>query len=143
MFFKTRKVLLFSLLVVALLVTACGGGAANNATQAPNASGKGTVKLTLGAYTTPREAYGEIIPLFQKYWKDKTGQTVTVEESYQGSGAQSRAIVEGFEADVAALSLEADITRIEKAGLITHDWRTEPHGGMVSTSVVAFAVRKS
>jgi sulfate transport system substrate-binding protein len=67
---------------------------------------------------------------------------VTFEESYQGSGAQSRAVVEGFEADVVALSLEADITRIEDAGLITHDWRSEPHGGMVSTSVVAFAVRE-
>jgi sulfate transport system substrate-binding protein len=98
--------------------------------------------LTLAAYTTPREAYGEIIPLFQTYWKDKTGQTVTFEESYQGSGAQSRAVVEGFEADVVALSLEADVTRIEKAGLITHDWRSEPFGGMVSTSVVSFAVRE-
>jgi sulfate transport system substrate-binding protein len=38
--------------------------------------------------------------------------------------------------------LEADVNRIEKAGLITHDWRSEPFGGMVSTSVVAFAVRE-
>jgi len=66
---------------------------------------------------------------------------VEFEESYLGSGAQSRAIVEGFEADVAALSLEADITRIKDAGLITHDWHNEPHNGMVSDSVVAFAVR--
>jgi sulfate/thiosulfate-binding protein len=143
MFSKTRKSLFLTLLLVALVATACGGGAAtgsNNATQAP--ASQGDIKLTLGAYTTPREAYGEIIPLFQKYWKDKTGQTVTIEESYQGSGAQSRAVVEGFEADVVALSLEADITRIEKAGLITHNWRSEPFGGMVSTSVVAFAVRE-
>src|SRR6266496_1113015 len=143
MFFKTRKALIFVLLVIALIATACGGGAANNnATQESGTAGKGAVKLTLGAYTTPREAYGEVIPLFQKYWKEKTGQTVTFEESYQGSGAQSRAVVEGFEADVVALSLEADITRIEKAGLITHDWRSKPFGGMVSTSAVAFAVRK-
>ncbi len=94
-----------------------------------------------GAYTTPREAYREIIPLFQQYWKEKTGQEVTFEESYLGSGAQSRAIVEGFEADVAALSLEADIDSIAEAGLITHDWHSLPHNGMVSTSVVAFAVR--
>lgn len=99
------------------------------------------VKLTLGAYTTPREAYREIIPLFQQDWKEKTGQEVVFEESYLGSGAQSRAIVEGFEADIAALSLEADITRIVEAGLITHDWRSVAHQGIVSTSVVAFAVR--
>lgn len=146
MFFKTHKTLILSFLLVALLATACGGGATAtspaNENAAPATADAGEVKLTLGAYTTPREAYGEIIPLFQKYWKDKTGQTVTFEESYQGSGAQSRAVVEGFEADIVALSLEADITRIEKAGLITHDWRTEPFGGMVSTSVVAFAVRE-
>jgi sulfate transport system substrate-binding protein len=136
MFFKTTKTLILSLLLLALLTTGCGGG---KSTEAP---ASGEVKLILGAYTTPREAYGEIIPLFQKYWKDKTGQTVTFEESYQGSGAQSRAVVEGFEADIVALSLEADITRIEKAGLIAHDWRSEPFGGMVSTSVVGFAVRE-
>ena len=145
MFIKKYKTLLLSFLLVALLATACGGSGTqapsnDEATQAP--ANAGEVKLTLGAYTTPREAYGEIIPLFQKFWKDKTGQTVTFEESYQGSGAQSRAVVEGFEADVVALSLEADVNRIEKAGLITNDWRSEPFGGMVSTSVVAFAVRE-
>src|SRR5215510_7366229 len=109
------------------LLTACAGAPAsqpaNPATQPTSAAAQpappGAVKLTLGAYSTPREAYKEIIPLFQKEWKQKTGQDVTFEESYQGSGAQSRAVVEGFEADVAALSLEADITRIQKAGLIT------------------------
>ncbi len=144
MLFKTHKTLLLSLLLVALLATACGGGATATTTSDKNSAPAeaGEVKLTLGAYTTPREAYGEIIPLFQEYWKNKTGQTVTFEESYQGSGAQSRAVVEGFEADIVALSLEADITRIEKAGLITHDWKSEPFGGMVSTSVVGFAVRQ-
>ena len=98
--------------------------------------------LILGAYTTPREAYGKLIPIFQQQWKEKTGQDIAFEESYLGSGAQSRAIVEGFEADVAALSLEADINRIEKAGLITHDWKDNPTKGMVSDSIVVFAVRQ-
>src|SRR6187399_1199009 len=82
------------------------------------------VTLVLAAYTTPREAYAEIIPLFQAYWLEETGQTVTFEESYLGSGAQSRAVEGGFEADIVALSLEADVTRIVDAGLITHDWKT-------------------
>jgi len=143
MFSRLHRTLIISLLLVAIVTTGCASGAQSteaSATDAP-ATG-GDVKLTLAGYTTPREAYGEIIPLFQAYWKEKTGQTVTFEESYQGSGAQSRAVVEGFEADVVALSLEADIIRIEKAGLITHDWRSKPYGGMVSTSVVAFAVRE-
>lgn len=130
-----RMTMLLILPAVAGLLAACGGSAA------PTESTGGPIKLTLGAYTTPREAYSKIIPRFQAEWKAKTGQEVTFEESYQGSGAQSRAIVEGFEADVAALSLEADITRIVEAGLITHDWKSKPNGGMISTSIVVFAVR--
>lgn len=140
MFPRWYKTLLFSLLLIALLTTGCGGGEPTQVSEGPGTGGE--VQLILAGYTTPREAYKEIIPLFQAYWKEKTGQTVTFEESYQGSGAQSRAVAEGFEADIVALSLEADITRLEKAGLITHDWRSEPFGGMVSTSVVAFAVRE-
>lgn len=139
MIFKLPKYLLMPLLTIALLATGCSGG--GQATSETGTNGD-EIKLTLAAYTTPREAYEEIIPLFQAHWTEQTGQTVTFEESYQGSGAQSRAVVEGFEADIVALSLEADVTRIENAGLITHDWRSKPFGGMVSTSVVAFAVRE-
>ena len=131
-----------------LPVSACTGpAAAPSGQEAPAQSGNPPqspgepVKLILGAYTTPREAYQELIPIFQKQWKEQTGQEVVFEESYLGSGAQSRAIVEGFEADVAALSLAADIDRIVKAGLITHDWESGPTKGMLSDSVVSFAVR--
>lgn len=142
MFFKLKKSLIISMLLVALVMAGCAPS--TSATEAANeepASG-GEVKLILAGYTTPREAYSEIIPLFQQKWKEETGQTVTFEESYQGSGAQSRAVAEGFEADIVALSLEADVIRLEDAGLITHDWRSETFGGIVSTSVVAFAVRE-
>lgn len=125
------------ILVLTSLVAGCGNAETGNAS-----AGSGSAKLILGAYTTPREAYGKIIPLFKEQWKQKNGQDVTFEESYLGSGAQSRAIVEGFEADVTALSLEADITRIEKANLITHDWRKVGAKGMVSTSIVVLGVRK-
>lgn len=130
------------------LFAACAGPVANSTTSTDaggstaGESNAGALTLTLGAYTTPREAYAELIPIFQAQWKEQTGQEVVFEESYLGSGAQSRAVVEGFEADVVALSLEADITRIVNAGLITHDWKGGPTKGMVSQSVVAFAVRK-
>jgi sulfate transport system substrate-binding protein len=132
--------------LICLPLAGCASSApAPSDQQSPAQSGSpsqdGQVKLILGAYTTPREAYQELIPIFQKQWKEKTGQDVIFEESYLGSGAQSRAIVEGFEADVAALSLAADIDRIKKAGLITHDWQSGPYKGMVSNSIVSFAVR--
>jgi sulfate/thiosulfate transport system substrate-binding protein len=136
---KRSVAFVVSILFVAMLVVGCAGPASGTGSNNPSG---GQVKITLGAYTTPREAYREIIPRFQQQWKEQTGQTVVFEESYLGSGAQSRAVVEGFEADIVALSLEADVTRIERAGLITHDWKAKPYGGMVSTSVVSFAVRK-
>lgn len=102
-----------------------------------------TRELILAAYSVPKEAYERhIIPAFQKYWKQKTGQDVRVRSSYGASGAQARAIMGGFDADVAVLSLEGDVDQIAKAGLITHDWRKAPHGGMISASVVALGVRK-
>jgi sulfate transport system substrate-binding protein len=137
MFSKLQKTLVVSFLVMAILISGCSGNASNEASGTND-----EVKLILAAYTTPREAYRELIPIFQQQWKEQTGQTVTFEESYQGSGAQSRAVAEGFEADIVALSLEADVIRLEDAGLITQDWRSKPFGGMVSTSVVALAVRE-
>lgn len=137
---------LTAFLLLSIAMSACGGTPAGSTPGASGAQAPATSQqpaaLILGAYTTPREAYGKLIPIFQKQWKEKTGQDIAFEESYLGSGAQSRAIVEGFEADVAALSLEADINRIEKAGLITQDWKNNPTKGMVSDSIVVFAVRK-
>jgi len=131
----TAKWGLISIFVLAFAVfhQGCTGG---------QESGAGNVTLILGSYTTPREAYGKaLIPAFQAYWKQKTGQEVEFQESYQASGAQSRAIIGGFEADIAALSLEGDIDKISEAGLITHDWKSAPNRGMVSTSIVVIAVR--
>lgn len=100
------------------------------------------VTLTLGAYTTPREVYGrELLPAFARHLDSTTGRKVQFAESYLGSGAQARAIAGGFEADVAALSLEPDIESLVRAGLITHDWKQTSANGMVTRSIVVIAVR--
>jgi len=131
---KSKCRILMVITILAVSLAACSPAAEESTGD--------QVNLILAAYTTPREAYGEIIPLFQAYWLEETGQQVTFEESYLGSGAQSRAIVEGFEADVVALSLEADVNRIQNAGLITHDWKTVENQGIVTTSIVSLAVRE-
>ncbi|MBU1339618.1 MAG: sulfate ABC transporter substrate-binding protein [Acidobacteria bacterium] len=98
--------------------------------------------LTLGAYTVPREVYEKVlIPEFTELWLKKTGQTVKFHESYIASGAQSRAIEQGFEADIASLSLEKDMDRLKDAGLILHDWKSGVTQGFVTRSVVAIAFR--
>jgi sulfate transport system substrate-binding protein len=124
-----------------VLLAGCGTGEGRESGAASGAAPR-VRTLTLGAYTTPREVYGrKIIPAFQRDWKARTGEEVRFEESYLGSGAQARAIREGFEADVAALSLAPDLGTLEDAGLIRHDWRAGPNGGIVSRSIVVIGVR--
>ncbi|HSN05573.1 MAG TPA: sulfate ABC transporter substrate-binding protein [Nitrospira sp.] len=123
--------LLFPLTLISMLVSAASAIAGE-----PR-------ELTLAAYSVPKEAYErKVIPAFQRHWKQKTGQDVRIRSSYGASGAQARAIIGGFEADVAALSLEGDLDQISKAGLISHDWRAGAQKGVISASVVAFGVRK-
>jgi sulfate transport system substrate-binding protein len=117
------------------------GGAASAETKTGQAAA-GPLSITLGGYTTPREAYGAILPVFRDTWAKPRNQELTFRESYLGSGAQARAIVGGFEADVAALSLEPDIDVIKKPGLITHDWKTGPYSGIVTRSIVVIGVRE-
>jgi sulfate transport system substrate-binding protein len=137
-----------------LALAACGGAdrggdkapaaPASEAAPKPSDAPAGGATLTLGAYTTPREAYGKaILPAFAKQWADQHGgQKVEFRESYLGSGAQARAIASGFEADVAALSLEPDIEKVREAGLLKHDWKAGEGGGMVTRSIVVIGVRK-
>jgi sulfate/thiosulfate transport system substrate-binding protein len=95
--------------------------------------------LRLVAYSTPREAYGKLIPAFQ----DTTaGKGTSFEQSYGASGEQARAMIAGLKADVVAFSLEPDMTSLVKAGLVAKTWNQDRFGGMVSRSVVVFAVRK-
>ncbi len=132
---QISKPMLVLLVLSCVILTACNGGQ-KSSTEAES------VTLVLGAYTVPKDAYQqEIIPAFKKMWKEKTGQEVQFQESYIASGAQSRTIAAGFEADIAALSLEQDVTRLAKKGLITHDWKNKKYKGFVSRSLVVMAVR--
>jgi sulfate/thiosulfate-binding protein len=96
------------------------------------------VTLTLVAYSTPREAYEAVIPLFQE---TPEGTEVQFETSFAGSGEQSRAVEGGLPADIVALSLEPDITRLIEPGLVAEDWNADEYNGMVSDSVVVLAFR--
>ena len=98
--------------------------------------------LVLAAVSEQREVYGDLIPLFQKHRFETTGKRVDVRASFLSGGVQSRAIAAGFPADVAALSKESDLARLERAGLITRDWRAGKIRGITARSVVVIAVRE-
>ncbi len=109
---------------------------------APSASDPSEDVLTLGAYSVVREAFHEgLIPAFAEAWRAKTGRAVRFEESYNGSGAQARAIASGFDADIAVLSLESDMDLLVKAGVVEKGWNSGPNRGMVTRSLVVIGFR--
>mgnify|MGYP003407075205 CR=1 FL=1 len=134
------------ILLVAAALLGCGGKSAPSSTDQGSpqaAAASAPISLTLGGYTTPREAYGAILPAFAEQWAKPHHKELTFKESYLGSGAQARAIAGGFEADIAALSLEPDLEVVRKAGLITHDWKKQgAHAGVVTRSIVVIGVRE-
>jgi sulfate/thiosulfate transport system substrate-binding protein len=118
--------------LVALLAGGCGGSSSDSGSG-------GGANLTLVAYSTPEEAYRELIPAFNK---TPEGEGVGFDQSYASSGEQSRAVEGGLPADVVEFSLEPDITRLVDAGLVAADWNQNEYRGMVTDSVVVFMVRK-
>jgi sulfate/thiosulfate-binding protein len=120
-------------------ITTLLGGLVLAAALAVGASGATKdVRLTLVAYSTPKEAYGKIISAFQK---TTAGKDVSFDQSYGASGEQSRAVENGLYADVVAFSLEPDVTRLVKEELVPVGWKKDGFGGMVTRSVVVFVVR--
>ena len=102
----------------------------------------GPQTLTLVSYAVTKSAYDEIGKRFAAEWKSKTGQTVTIKGSYGGSGSQTRAVIDGLEADVVNLAMAADVNKIEKAGLINPGWQKEaPYNSVPVNSTVAAFVR--
>jgi sulfate/thiosulfate transport system substrate-binding protein len=116
------------LAVAALVATGCGA-----------TGGGGGNRLSLVAYSTPREAYAALIPAFRK---TAAGKGVTFSQSYGASGDQSRAVAAGLPSDVVALSLAPDMSKLADAGLVAKNWNSDQYNGMVTDSVVAIAVRK-
>src|SRR5580765_1721492 len=96
------------------------------------------------SYDPTRELYQEYNAAFAKYWKAKTGDTLSVKSSHGGSGKQARSVIDGLEADVVTLALAYDIDEIaEKAKLLPADWQKRlPHNSTPYSSTYIFLVRK-
>jgi len=96
------------------------------------------------SYDPTRELYQDYNKEFIKYWKEKTGEDVGVQQSHGGGGKQTRAVIDGLEADVVTLALSHDIDQIaERAGVIPKDWQTRlPNNSLPYTSTIVFLVHK-
>jgi sulfate transport system substrate-binding protein len=99
--------------------------------------------LTLVSYAVTQAAYEKIIPKFAEKWQAEQNQEVVFDQSYGGSGSQTRAVIDGLEADIVALALALDTQKIEKAGLIESGWEQEvPNNGIVHKSVATLVTRE-
>lgn len=96
------------------------------------------------SFDPTRELYDDYNAAFAKYWKKKTGQTLTIQQSNGGSGKQARAVIDGLQADVVTLALAYDIDAIaQKAKLLPDNWQSQfPDNSTPYTSTIVFLVRK-
>jgi sulfate/thiosulfate transport system substrate-binding protein len=124
----------------AAALAGCGGSSDAPGGSAGSGSGKsGGTQLALVAYSTPKKAYDALTTTFSQ---TATGEGVTFSQSFGASGSQSRAVDSGQPADIVAFSLEPDITRLVKDGIVGQDWSANPEKGISSDSVVVLVVRK-
>jgi len=102
------------------------------------------IRILNTSYDPTRELYKQYNSAFAKYWKDKTGDDVVVEQSHGGSGKQARTVIDGLPADVVTLALAYDIDSIsEKADLLPADWQKKlPNNSAPYTSTIVLVVRK-
>jgi sulfate transport system substrate-binding protein len=110
-----------------VLSSACSGGDSG-----------GADKVAIVAYSVPKPAYDDLQAAFVK---TDAGHGTTFSSSYGASGAQSKSVSNGQDADYVGFSLEPDMTRLVP-DVVAKDWNNGAGKGMVSDSVVVFVVRK-
>jgi sulfate/thiosulfate-binding protein len=137
------------LAALAALAVGCGSNSTPTGAAATAASGKSSkepVELLNVSYDPTRELYEEFNPAFVKYWKEETGQDVTVKQSHGGASKQAASVIEGVPADVLTLAIAYDIDQIVKKTdppLLPADWQSRlDKNSCPYTSTIVFLVRK-
>jgi sulfate/thiosulfate-binding protein len=132
-----------ALVATALVVVAAGCGGASDevggGAAAPASADGETTNLSLVAYAVPKVGFDKVIPLFQQ---TPEGAGVTFSQSYGASGDQSRKVENGLETDVVNFSVEPDVTRLVKAGLVDENWNANEYRGIPFGSVVTIVTRQ-
>lgn len=127
-----------------LLAGAGAGLAAGVVPALAQAQAGKTVTLLNVSYDPTRELYKDINAAYAKYWKDRVGQSLVINQSHGGSGKQARSVIDGLQADVVTLALAYDIDEIaSRARLLPANWQSRlPQNSTPYTSTIVFLVRK-
>ena len=137
---RSRLRLLVPVLALSLLAAACGSDKPKSSpTTVKGGAAPLSGKINLVAYSTPQQAYADLIKAFNA---TAEGKDVSFSQSFGGSGDQSRAVVAGQPADVVEFSLEPDMTRLVDANMVAANWNSNQYKGILTKSVTVFAVRK-
>jgi sulfate/thiosulfate-binding protein len=108
------------------------------------AASAASLSLLNVSYDPTRELYVHIDAAFTKQWTAQhPGDTLKINGSHGGSGAQARSVIEGLDADVVTLAVASDIDAIAAQGLISPSWQSRlPYNSTPYTSTIVFLVRK-
>jgi len=120
-----------------LLLTACGGD--DSGSEGSSGTESEPVTLNIVGFAVPEAAN---VAIAEEFNKTDEGANVSFKSSYGASGDQSRAVAEGLAADYVHFSVASDVTRLVDEGLVADTWADGDTKGIVSSSVVVFAVRE-
>lgn len=124
---------------LALTLAVVGAACGSSDSDSDSSGGGGSTTLSIVGFAVPEAANKAIA---DEWAKTPEGEGVKFKTSYGASGDQSRAVVSGLEADYVHFSVSSDVTRLVDEGLVAETWDEGPNRGIVSTSVVVFAVRE-
>src|SRR6185369_14630339 len=103
----------------------------------------GDITITLYGFSIMKESLEKaIFPGFMAKWKQQHGQTVQFQSSFAGSETVTNQILRGAPAEIAILSIERDVQRLQKEGFVTADWHSLPGKGIVNKTPFVIIVRQ-
>jgi sulfate transport system substrate-binding protein len=132
---------------LAAILAACGDDGGDSSSSSPSSGGTGqggqSFEITNVSYDPTRELYAQYAGIFARHYKEKTGNTVKINNSNGGSGSQARSVVDGLEADIVTLALAGDTETLVQKGLILPGWEAEfPNNSNPYLSTIVLLVRK-
>jgi len=129
--------------ITGVLLVVAGGCSASSSGPAGGTDRPATIELLNVSYDPTRELYRDINAAFIKHYESEHGLPVSIKQSHAASGSQSRAVIDGLDADIVTLATWPDVEAIARSGLLRADWQNRFENRSIPYhSVVVFVVRK-
>lgn len=105
--------------------------------------GSGGVTITLYGFSIMKEPLEKFIyPAFKEKAKREHNIDINFTSSFAGSETVTNQILQGVKAQIAILSIERDVQRLQDAGFVSAAWHNLPQKGIVNKTPFVILVRK-